>query len=184
MNRILFAIQQGQKHRAKLRELFHASQLLENLNFAAMHTAGVEAIVFDFDGVLANHGADEPLPIGLHLLKTAIAEFDINNIFILSNKPRTVRKVYFEKHFPGLSFIASPRKKPYPDGLNTIIKETGLRPNQIILVDDRLLTGGLAAILSGTRFCHVKNPVRDFSTRPVKEAFFHTLRTLENAWFR
>lgn len=183
MNRLFFSIQQGHKHRLKLRSFLRASQILEQLNCHQMHQTGIEAIVFDFDGVLAHHGSDHPLPIGIHLLKTAVDEFGVNRVFILSNKPKMVRKIYFEKEFPGLHFISSSRKKPYPDGMNLIVQNTHLRPDQIILVDDRLLTGGLAAVLSGSQFCHVKNPLRDFSVRPVKEAFFHGLRTLENAWF-
>ncbi len=182
MHRFLFALHQGHKNRKQLRVFFHASQTLESLDFPALHQTGIEAIVFDFDGVLANHGADEPRGIGIHLLKTAIAEFGVHRVFILSNKPKVTRKTYFEKDFPGLEVVANPRKKPYPDGMHLIRKKVHLSPDQIMLIDDRLLTGGLAAVLSGTQFCHVKNPVRDFSARPLKEAFFHVLRTLENTW--
>jgi len=90
-----------------------------------------------------------------------------------------IREQYFAQHYPGVRFIIAKRKKPYPDGINNIIALSKLQPKQIVMVDDRLLTGILAAITTGVLPCWITKPYQNFVARPIRELFFHGLRCLE-----
>jgi hypothetical protein len=46
-------------------------------------------------------------------------------------------------------------------------------------VDDRLLTGILAAVLAGTTAVHITNPYRDYSCKTCSEICFDLLRAVE-----
>jgi uncharacterized protein len=55
----------------------------------------------------------------------------------------------------------------------------GVAPENVLMVDDRLLTGMLAAAVAGTSSLYIAQPLADFSYSPVKEAVFATLRSIE-----
>ena len=145
---------------------------------------GVHALVLDFDGVLANHGETEPNPGCKTWLTRCIKVFGPENVYILTNKPTPARIGYFQAAFPGMRLISGVRKKPYPDGLKRACELSGVKPQSAALLDDRLMTGGLAAILAGTRFIYVSKPYIDISRRPVKELFFMAVRLAEKLFIR
>ncbi len=134
-------------------------------------------LVLDFDGVLAPHGALAPLPEVEEFLVKA-CQHSTNGVYILSNKPMMERIDYFAQHFPSIKFIIA-KKKPYPNGLQEITFKAKVKPEELVLVDDRLLTGGLAAILAGTQFLYVRKPFIDYRAKPFKEVCFQCLRLLE-----
>ncbi len=140
---------------------------------------GIRALALDFDGVLAHHGAPCPIPEAIDWLKHCEAVFGGGMIFILSNKPTEGRRQWFSKHFPAFRFISGVRKKPYPDGLVKTAELAGVPPPSILMVDDRLLTGCLAALVAGARPSYIRSPYYSFSNRPVAELFFMTLRKIE-----
>jgi FMN phosphatase YigB (HAD superfamily) len=105
--------------------------------------------------------------------------FGGNRIFILSNKPTEERKTWFKMHFPDFRFISGVRKKPYPDGLNTTGELAGVPLSSILMVDDRLLTGCLAALTAGARPCYINAPYVSLHHRPIAESFFMVLRHAE-----
>jgi predicted HAD superfamily phosphohydrolase YqeG len=144
-----------------------------------LHSSGVAALALDFDGVLANHGATQPLPGAVEWIKHCQAVFGVEKIFILSNKPTRERSLWFAEHFPALRFISGVRKKPYPDGINKAGELARVPLSQILMVDDRLLTGCLAALLAGARPCYIRRPFVSFSHRPLAELLFKLLRWLE-----
>jgi predicted HAD superfamily phosphohydrolase YqeG len=76
------------------------------------------------------------------------------------------------------------KKKPYPDGLQKIMALTGQPANALMLVDDRLLTGGLAASIANVPVTYITRPYVSLSKRPVKEFFFMILRFLERNMIR
>jgi uncharacterized protein len=145
---------------------------------------GVKVLALDFDGVLANHGETALLPEVMLWLDEAEEVFGANRIFILSNKPAKARSDYFTEHFTGVGFIYGVRKKPYPDGLLKAAEMSGTDPSTMILIDDRLMTGGLAAILAGSRFLWITRPYIDMQKRPAREGFFKVIRSLEKAFVR
>ena len=144
----------------------------------------IEALVLDFDGVLNSHGEINLKPeVEIWLNKTL---FKIKNlkVFILSNKPMNARKKYFFKNYPSIKFIHGKRKKPYTDGLEEIHKTSKIAKEKMILVDDRLGTGILAAEIFGCKGLYISKPYTNFIKRPIAESFFWVLRFLEKFYLK
>jgi len=141
--------------------------------------SGIQALALDFDGVLAPHGADQPLPEVVDWLRCAVVVFGVERIVILSNRPVSQRIDWFAAHFPGLRFVAGVRKKPYPDGLKKTGELTSVTLSSILMVDDRLLTGCLSALIAGARPCYVRCPYVALFSNIAKELFFMLLRRAE-----
>ncbi len=140
---------------------------------------GIRALALDFDGVLAPHGADQPLPEVVDWLHRAVDVFGVERIVILSNRPAGPRVDWFAACFPGLRFVTGVRKKPFPDGLKKTGELTAVPLSSILMVDDRLLTGCLSALLAGARPCYVRCPYVSLSSNVRKELFFMLLRRAE-----
>ncbi len=155
-----------------------------SLNPETLKASGVAALALDFDGVLAHHGAPAPLPETIEWLKRCVSVFGGDKIFILSNKPTEGRRQWFSAHFPAVRFIAGVRKKPYPDGLKKTGELTGVPLSAVLMVDDRLLTGCLAAINAGARPCYIRQPYVSFRHRPATELFFMLLRRIERGFVK
>lgn len=180
MCRMLFSIIQGVRyHRALSAIKREALGSIYDLRLQDLRKQNIDCLVFDFDGVLSAHGEATPHPKTLPILSESIALFGKHRVFILTNKPLKTRELYFKKQFPDITFIYARRKKPYPDGLQQIMQITGADPKTIALIDDRLLTGGLATCLAGTKMLYINKPLQHFKGRFFVECFFHGLRTLE-----
>ena len=149
-----------------------------------LQAESVSVLVLDFDGVLSPHGDNIPLDATREWLEKCVAVFGEQNIFILSNRPSEERIQSFSQGFPHIRFINGPRKKPFPDGLIRIGEISGSRPASILMADDRLLTGCLAAILAGARPVYITSPYISFRHRPCAELFFMTLRFSERLFVR
>jgi len=147
-------------------------------------TRGISVLALDFDGVLAPHGETIPLPAMCSWLKNCLTHFTPDQVFILSNCPSPARIQYFNATFPGIRFISGVQKKPYPDGLAKIIEIKQVGAHEVMLVDDRLLTGGLAACLAGTQVTYIQRPYIALAKRPIKELFFIILRRLEKHFIK
>jgi predicted HAD superfamily phosphohydrolase YqeG len=177
----------GFHHRRALRNLLdstpHDCSIL-TLDPVSLQASGVQALALDFDGVLAHHGAPTPLHEAITWMKRSETVFGGDNIFILSNKPTEGRRRWFAEQFPAMRFISGVRKKPYPDGVNKTSELAGVPASSILMVDDRLLTGCLAALLAGARPCYIRNPYTSYSHRPVAELFFRLLRMGERLFVR
>jgi len=179
---ILAGFSLGAQYRCQLRSILDetpVSSCILTLDPEALKSSGITALALDFDGVLAHHGAPAPLPEAIEWMKRCEAAFGGNRIFVLSNKPTEGRKQWFAKHFPALRFISGVRKKPYPDGLHKTGELAGVPLSQILMVDDRLLTGCLAALVAGARPCYIRQPYISYKLRPLAELFFMLLRRIE-----
>jgi predicted HAD superfamily phosphohydrolase YqeG len=172
----------GYKHAHELRQLLVTTPLnstILELNPEELRTSGIAALALDFDGVLASHGFTTPFPQAFAWIQRCQIVFGGDRIFILSNKPTALRKKWFAENFPAIRFISGVRKKPYPDGLNKIGELSGVPLSSILMVDDRLLTGCLAALVAGARPCYIRKPYISFSHNISAETFFMLLRTAE-----
>ena len=149
------------------------------LDPARLTSGGITALALDFDGVLAPHGFSAPLPQAQEWLARCSEVFGPDRIFILSNKPTEARKAWFRDNFPEIRFISGVRKKPYPDGLEKAGELAHVPLSAILMVDDRLLTGCLAALIAGARPLYIRRPYISFSHRPLAELFFMLLRAGE-----
>jgi predicted HAD superfamily phosphohydrolase YqeG len=176
------------RYRAQLKSIFRSNiwqaPRIIDIDIKILQDHGIKVIALDFDGVLSPHGFLEPLPEVKIWLDHCVTSFGANHIYILSNKPLVSREMYFKQHHPGIHWISGVRKKPYPDGMNKIIEQSGMQPQEIALVDDRLLTGILATLIAGTRCVYISRAYRQFSKNPVRESFFSLLRLLEKIWAR
>ena len=184
---VLAGFSLGIHHRHELRQLLDRTAKnagILRLDPVKLHAAGVEVLALDFDGVLASHGKPVPLPEAVEWMKRCEAVFGGDRIFILSNKPTEGRKKWFAENFPAMRFISGVRKKPYPDGLNKAGELAGVPLNSILMVDDRLLTGCLAALVAGARPCYIRRPYVSFGFRPFAELFFWKLRLMERLFVR
>lgn len=184
LTRSLYTLKHAWQHRQSLREYLRPDSVwqtacLTDLKPKQLRARGVTVLALDFDGVMANHGAPEPLPAVQTWLKDAVQVFPKGHLFILSNKPSSERAHYFQQHFPSIAFVKASRKKPYPEGVQAIMAQTHAAPNAIVLVDDRLLTGVLATQIAGTRALYITRPYRDLRHHWVVEGFFALLRTME-----
>lgn len=173
LKRIYFSLIMTYKYRKPLLDIYRrtpSNVQLNKISPSSLKQQGIEILALDFDGVLAAHGEAYPNQELHNWLNEAINIFGAKNILILSNKPMQKRIAYFKSY--GIEFITEVKKKPYPDGLNKIIALTGKNNQKIMLFDDRLLTGCLAA-------CIAKVPVT-YITKPYKlTLFFKSLRFLE-----
>jgi predicted HAD superfamily phosphohydrolase YqeG len=181
MNHVLYSLIAGHRLRRVLGGLLcqASRQGTRDVDLVALKTSGIAALVFDFDGVLAPHGEMMPLPETQQVLLEALEVFGAGHVYILSNKPSPERLAYFQQQFSGISFISGVRKKPYPDGLLKVSSAGPYAPDQIALLDDRLLTGGLACVHAGAKFIYISKPYISFSRHPFKESFFACLRLFE-----
>ena len=186
MNHVLYGLIAGHRYRRQLGRLFAESpvQGTTDVDLARLRQDGARALVFDFDGVLAPHAAEFPLEETRGVLARALDLFGSGHVYILSNKPSAARRDFFAQYFPGIAFIGGVRKKPYPDGLQKVAELGGYDPSAIVLLDDRLLTGGLASLLADTKFSYISRPYADFSRNFLKEFFFAVLRRFEAALAR
>jgi predicted HAD superfamily phosphohydrolase YqeG len=182
LKRIIFSLRQLHNYHQALAIIEHNTphhQQLHQLSPATLKQHGVKVLVLDFDGVLAAHGELQPTKELHPWLHSAIKQFGSEHIFILSNKPLPSRIAYFKRHFSGIRYISAVKKKPYPDGLEKIITLTGQAPETLMLVDDRLLTGGLAACIAKVPMIYINDPYIRISKRPIQELFFMSLRFIE-----
>jgi len=184
---VLSGFSLGVHHRQALARVLsstpHDCSIL-TINPATLKADNMEILALDFDGVLSPHGFSAPLPQASEWLTRCVATFGEDKLFILSNKPTPERKEWFDRHFPGIRFISGVRKKPFPDGLNKIGELTGAPLSVILMVDDRLLTGCLAALVAGARPCYIRKPFISFRRNSAAEAFFILLRTAERLFVR
>ena len=179
---ILAGFSLGVHHRRQLRRLLdstpHDANIL-GLDPQAVKSSGIAALALDFDGVLAQHGAPAPLPETIEWMQRCQSVFGGDRIFILSNKPTEGRRRWFAEQFPQMRFVGGVRKKPYPDGLKKAGELAGVPLASIMMVDDRLLTGCLAALVAGASPCYIRSPYISFQSRPLAELFFMLLRRVE-----
>ncbi|WP_119329195.1 YqeG family HAD IIIA-type phosphatase [Cysteiniphilum halobium] len=186
MGRFSFTIKMSWYQRKKIKAIAQRKHQVENvmqLNPEKLKKLGLRYIALDFDGVLAAHGQPLPDKKILNWLKSLTDKYSEHHIFILSNKPTAQRAQYFATHFPNIRFIDEVAKKPYPDGLLKIQELAPCKAHELVLVDDRLLTGCLACILAGSFPILVTNPYRNYARRPFQEGFFGLLRFIEKSIF-
>lgn len=179
MTRFWFAVRQGWRYRQAIKQLAVGSKIanVTQLDLSHLIAKKVKVLALDFDGVLAPHGQTRPDTEVVTWLdafrKTSI------QLALLSNKPNQARRQYFQDAFPELLFIAGFPKKPYPQGLLAIAQHFQVSPNEVLLADDRLLTGVLASCLAGTQVAYVCPARQNFKARWLEEHFFETVRRIE-----
>lgn len=175
--RILYSLYHCIKQRKTLLRVLKYGSIHSVLQVSSLKPNSVLAL--DFDGVLAPHGYPKPIDEATAWLKELVASGRYKRVYIYSNKPTQARKTFFAQLSPEIRFVSKQRKKPYPDGLKFIIEQERVAPSNVIMVDDRLLTGMLAAIIAGTSWLYISRPLKDYRYNLISEVFFTVLRFSE-----
>ena len=185
LKRLIYSTKKMLKHKKQISAVKgeHCMRSVTELRVDFLRSQNIKFVALDFDGVLASHGKPE-LNADVKIWLDSFAEnFGQENIFILSNKPTQVRLEYFQKHYSQIRFISGVAKKPYPDGLQKVISTVGCKPEEVALVDDRLLTGCLACIIAGCYPILITKPFVDYDNYTTSEKFFTFLRKWEQKFF-
>ena len=181
IERAIFSIKEGLRYRTQLKAIPYAKNICM-IDWQNLYQSGIRVVVLDFDGVLAADKQEEVLD-GVDTVLDAVVSIFGEHVYIFSNQPRKIRQIYFEKNFPRIQFLIA-KKKPYPDGLLNIIAREQIDPQQVVLVDDRVLTGGLAAVLAGIKCILIKKPYICFRHNFLREIIFMSIRIVERTLFR
>jgi len=157
---------------------------LSELTPQRLDAANIAVLILDFDGVLAWHDADVPLPEVNEWLKGLAQTLGEHRLALFTNKPKPGRLAYFKMHFPSLYIVHGVRKKPYPDGVTQVANYKGIPVHRVALLDDRLLTGMLSACLAYSQGFYFVKPYHNYARHPFKEGFFSSLRHIERYMVR
>ena len=179
IRRFASALSLGFRHGRGLAESVRCGLTLASvleLDPAEFARLDIQVLALDFDGVLAAHGQDRPLAQLEGWIEGCVKTLGANRVFLLSNRDCTARNRYLSERFPGLAVLSTSSRKPDPGGLHEIVRLSGCAPASVALLDDRLLTGGLAARAAGCRFVYVETACADFRARPIRESWFFLLR--------
>ena len=186
--RVVYALRMGLRFRADLARILREATPDPpwEISTQRLRSTGAKVIALDFDGVLAPYGDERPAAPMLGWLERCIEQFGGANVFVLSNNPSPARIEFFRERFPRVRWLTGFAPKPYPDGLERVISLSRAAPREVLLVDDRLLTGALCARIARVNVCYVRRPIVDLSKRTSRELFFMTLRGMERlliGWF-
>jgi predicted HAD superfamily phosphohydrolase YqeG len=188
MEKSWYALSMAWKYRQNLQDyrclLALQKPVVTELNPIALKSEGVRLMILDFDGVLAAFGETVLAPAIKAWVAQCVSVFGAGNILILTNRPTEDRQCYFDEQLPGVKLFWAAKKKPYPDGILAIINLKEMQPENVLVVDDRLLTGILAAIVVNVRGCYITKPLVSWQKRPIQELFFMGLRVIERLMFR
>ena len=181
LGRIYFTIVKGFEQSHSLYKILADSSELSTteISIDTLKNTGASIVVLDYDGVLAPHGVNELGRDIIDWMILILTEFGESNVCILTNKPKTSRCDYLHTIFPNIRFITGIKKKPFPHGLMTIKYLADCKLSDIVLLDDRLLTGGLATCTADTKFVYIKKPLISLAHNFIAEVFFIVLRSLE-----
>ena len=136
----------------------------------------IKGVVFDFDGVLntdSTVSVDDAVRVYLNDLSQNYP------IALHSNAELPERKRKFQEDFPQIVWVDNPPKKPSPSALIQLSKKWNLPVESLLMIDDRLLTGGLSAYRARSQFAWVVTPKKNYFKRPVRELIFSLIRGLE-----
>lgn len=181
-----FTVSQAIKHRRSLkaiaRQEANQCKAIACVSPDKLQAQGFDVLVLDFDGVLASHGETHVSKSIALWVSNAVKCFGPSHVFLLSNAS-SKRQTKIIEALPGVTIIRA-KPKPFPEGLHQIQQKTKADPLSIVLIDDRLLTGGLSAVIAGTGFLLVQKPLKDYHKRFWIEVFFDSLRFIERFIFR
>lgn len=186
LGRIIFTLKNMVTQRKGFRALLSGEHQIRTwlaITPDLLQQRSVRCLVLDFDGVLAGHGAVAMEDEASHWLAGLMASWPYP-VVLLSNKPFGQRVAWMKRHHPQVAVISGVPKKPYPQGLVAIAQQHHIAPHEVLLVDDRLLTGMLAALLAGTQALWWVAPRHRWCSAFFRECFFQSLRWLEQGVVR
>lgn len=158
---------------------------LDDITPELISELGLKALVIDFDGVLggarSEHCAEQYRDWLIARLKEGL------HLAVHSNNPESVgqdRRQRFLHDFPDILWMPTHPRKPSPSTLQYLKQRWQLDGQQIAMIDDRMLTGGLAAHRASVRFIWVRDAIADYGLAPMLEMGFAGLRLWERCLYR
>ena len=184
IDRCYFALLQAYRYRDRLKQVNHERiHALSDLPVSTL--TALKVLILDFDGVMGSHGEAAATSAVVTWCEKVHATLPNLKFYLLTNNPFPERTQFLQSHLPFIDWLPVHRKKPYPDGITAILEAEKIPARDALLVDDRLLTGALAAAIAGIQCLLIDKPVTNFWKRPIKEGFFGCLRFLERSvWGR
>lgn len=158
---------------------------LVSLDLNVLKNYNISALILDYDGVLCEQDGIEPSTEVINWIEQALLIFGSKRLFILSNNPLPERQDFFNQRFNNQIIFVVNKPKPYPDGIAEIYNYCQLSSNiaikksTILMIDDRLSTGILAAKIFGIASCLVLAPYTNVKKHFIIESWFIILRKLE-----
>lgn len=144
-----------------------------DIPFSSFVEKGVRVIAFDIDNTLVPYDiptSDEKLRDFLFSLK----ELGVELVFVSNNTPERVS--LFNEAFG--FFTVPDAHKPLRSALKPVMAHFGVKPQEVLLVGDQLLTDVLSARLWGA-FAAVVLPIKKVETR-----FFRFKRKIEKPFVK
>ncbi len=181
IKRVIFAIKEAIKYKKELKIIPYQRNIV-SIDWKVLQQSGIRVVVLDFDGVLAAD-KQKKLYAGVDAVLNTVQAIFGDRVYIFSNQPTPQRQAYFAQHFPRIRFLVA-KQKPYPDGLLNVIAREQIKPEEVLLIDDRVLTGGLAAVLAGIKCILIEKPYIVFRGNVLREILFVSIRALERVVFR
>ncbi len=129
---------------------------LEDIDFAALKTAGKSVLLFDLDSTLMPSKSATYLPRTKELLDNLQKDFTVA-VITNNNKPAYISKVREISDFE----IIDDAKKPSAAKIFEYLAKIGKTPRDAVMIGDRPLTDILAGILAGTTTVLVDSITRD-----------------------
>lgn len=125
---------------------------LDDLTLAELKKAGVKGVIFDYDNTLISSAGLELAESREELLKKWIDYFGAKNIMIVSNKLTFQRSykimIHEAKRLGVKAFATNFIIKPIPFSLNKAVKALGLKPSEVLMVGDLIITDIIAGKLA------------------------------------
>ncbi len=183
LTRICYALVMAWRYRKMLKAYRTESALqaakVVILDPVLLKAEGIKVLVIDVDGVLTSFGELIVTKEIESWLNSCVSIMGEGRVVVLTNKPTTERSQYYANTFKGIQLVQARRKKPYPDGLQQIMLQAKVKPEEVLMIDDRLLTGILAALIAKTKGCYITDPTICIKKHPLPELFFIVLRKIE-----
>lgn len=170
---------QRQQIKAALKAPLCQAKTIHHIDLIRLKARGIKAIAIDFDGVLAYHGAKIISEASHEWLLRCFKTFGDNGVYIHSNNNQPNRLNCLQADFPSIQILQPAKKKPSTEGLASIMKKDHLSAAAIAMVDDRIATGILAAVLIGAKPIFIRRATISLLRAPLAEIFFMLLRLLE-----
>ena len=146
---------------------------------------GWKGVVLDFDGVLASFNKQKP---DLDIIKW-VHQLSEQGIFVAihSNNNRILeekRQSWLRRNYPDILWMSSRPYKPNPSTLIHLKQRWKLEGSEIVMIDDRLLTGGKAAYRAGCSFLYIADPLVDRAFEPFAELWLGAVRWIERLCYQ
>lgn len=163
-----------------IRDRSWAAASLLDISASSLSQQSIQGLVIDFDGVLAaadyidlspeiNTWMTQMLAAGMRL-----AIHSNNNAY-----KETLRKYYMAIQHPDVLWMPTHPKKPSPITLRTVSQQWSCPLDQILMIDDRLWTGGRAAYQAQTKFIYIDRPEVNYQQNFWKEWACYGIRFVE-----